>query len=168
MDCEAMKIIEKLNEEFDVIMEKNIQLEKENLELHKDNHKLKFKLMIEEDNQATWGGVVLIAEGVANQGHGEVANGIGSFYDWSDELYNSMRGVYPLEKNVILKELYGKNNWENMERLCCDSNGVHPDDIEVPPYPIVLYEGDEWATTTWSADEWNEKLIDTFEGGMYH
>ena len=34
-----MNMIDKLNQEFDVIMEKNIQLEKEKLELYKDDFK---------------------------------------------------------------------------------------------------------------------------------
>ena len=43
---DAMNVIDKLNQEFDVIMDKNIQLEKEKLELYKELHKLKFNLGI--------------------------------------------------------------------------------------------------------------------------
>ena len=103
---DAMNVIDKLNQEFDVIMDKNIQLEKEKLELYQEIHKLKFKLMIEEDDQATWGGMLLRGW--------KSLDGIGDVGDWSDELFDSMRGVCPLEKNVILKEIYDEEeDWNN-------------------------------------------------------
>jgi len=162
---DAMNVIDKLNQEFDVIMDKNIQLEKENLELYQELHKLKFKIMIEEDDQATWGGELLA--GPMRWGRGESCMGIGDVVDWSDELFDTMRGVCPLENNIILKELYGENNWNEMVMVTCDGNGVHPDDLACPPYPVVMYGSDDWATATWSADEWNKKLIDTFPGGVF-
>ena len=95
---EAMNVIDKLNQEFDVIMEKNIQLEKEKLELYKEIHKLKFKIMI--DDEATY-------IGYPGDYYGQ------DLFDWSDELQSAVE--FGLEKNVILKEIYGYPNCEKWE-----------------------------------------------------
>ena len=81
--CEAMDIIEKLNQEFDQVQNKNIKLEKENLELYKEIHKLKFcgshpvTYYLEWDYREE---------------------------PWSDELEEAVE--YGLEKNVILREIW--------------------------------------------------------------
>ena len=84
-----MNVIEKLNQEFDEIQNKNIKLEKENLQLYKEIHKLKFQCVMgdEEFN---------IPE-----------SGIALYYlheYWSDELEEAVEKG--LEKNVILREIY--------------------------------------------------------------
>ena len=169
---DAMNVIDKLNQEFDVIMDKNIQLEKDKLELYKEIHKLKFKMMIEDDEvmSSTWCGEMLWLGGVTTGDTDNIRDGfegISRVVDWSDELFDAMRGICPLEKNVILKELYGEDNWNEMLNAICGENDILPEENDPPPYPVVLYGGYGWATATWSADEWNKKLIDTFPGGVF-
>ena len=139
-DCDAMNMIDKLNQEFDEVTEKNIQLEKVNLELHKEIHKLKFKIMIDDPEETTY-------IGYPGDYYGQ------DLFDWSDELDNAVE--FGLEKNIILKEIYfdweggiedweGFGNkwiWENLPEI--DENGRDEN-------------GDE------------RLVINTFEGGVYH
>mgnify|MGYP003134103463 CR=1 FL=1 len=81
-----MDIIEKLNQEFDEVQNKNIKLEKENLELYKEIHKLKFKMCIEDELDYP------------------VDYYRQDFEYWSSQLEEAVE--YGLEKNVILKEIW--------------------------------------------------------------
>ena len=172
---EAMNVIDKLNQEFDEVITKNLQLEKEKLELYKEIHKLKFKLAIKQgDNDACEWGEALLWDGPNS--------GIGQVIDWSDELVGSMRGNWPLEKNVILKELYGKKLWEyELENLI---NNFIPHDPQhwpcdsgsegwygYPRYPIVKLNKDlmtdEEVDYNSPSSTRPRKLIDTFKGGVF-
>tara|TARA_R100000963_G_C4533284_1_gene33693 strand:- start:59 stop:469 length:411 start_codon:yes stop_codon:yes gene_type:complete len=103
--CEAMDMIDKLNEEHDHTFSENIKLKEEIIELHKKIHKLIFLNMIEDDNSYI---------GYPGDYYGE------GLFDWSDELEDAVE--YGLEKNVILKEIY---NWEEFscdDWFCDDDN----------------------------------------------
>ena len=111
--CDAMNVIDKLNQEFDVIMEKNIQLEKEKLELYKEIHKLKFKIMIEDDELiGSWGGDILWNWGCACLDGNPSGGWLGGM-GWSDKLWDAYEDG--LEKNVILCEIYDEDEWNNTE-----------------------------------------------------
>jgi len=105
--CEAMEMIDILNEEHDKTFAENVELKKENLELHKENHKLKFKLMIsdavDDEGNHQWGGVVY-AWRYHRCGTGEPE----CLQDMTDELSDELSDAvdYGLEQNVILKEIY--------------------------------------------------------------
>tara|TARA_Y100001972_G_scaffold127566_1_gene184779 strand:- start:1720 stop:2151 length:432 start_codon:yes stop_codon:yes gene_type:complete len=141
-DCDAMNVIDKLNEEFDEVVEKNIQLEKENLKLHKEIHKLKLKMICEDDDSyMCWGLSWCDAE---YYGQNE--------FEWSQELSDAVD--YGLEKNIILKEIYFGDpevikEWED--------GGIW--------WRENLPEIDENGR-----DVYGEKVnfIDTFKGGVYH
>tara|TARA_R110002096_G_scaffold190191_2_gene371171 strand:- start:241 stop:612 length:372 start_codon:yes stop_codon:yes gene_type:complete len=100
---DAMNVIDKLNQEFDVIMDKNIQLEKEKLELYKELHKLKFNLGIARgglDNEGWCGYVLYCSASSFSPG----CDGIQDVIAPSPEFWEALDGE--LEKNVILKEIY--------------------------------------------------------------
>ena len=108
--CDAMNVIDKLNQEFDVIMEKNIQLEKEKLELYKEIHKLKFKMILDEDRgEAGWGGGGLGYFCNDEDGFCGLTFDADGWLGWSDELKYAVE--FGLEKNVILCEIYDEDVW---------------------------------------------------------
>jgi len=102
---DAMNVIDKLNQEFDVIMDKNIQLEKDKLELYKEIHKLKFNLGIARGGLDIegWCGAVLYCSCSCSIDPG-CDWGIQDVIDPSPEFWEALDGE--LEKNVILKEIY--------------------------------------------------------------
>ena len=115
-----MDIIEKLNQEFDEVQNKNIKLEKENLQLYKEIHKLKFKFCIREGDLDC-----------PLDYYGQY------FHDWSPELNDAVD--HGLEKNIILREIWdypddqfwglvgeieildGNFDWDGEERDLIDS-----------------------------------------------
>ena len=143
--CDAMNMIDKLNQEFDVIMEKNIQLEKEKLELYKEIHKLQFKMIFNMDR---WMGMSYF--------HND-DDGFDGFYDegWSIDLQDAVE--YGLEKNIILKNIYGfPSDYGENER------GLGSDWIYMNMSPPEIDEN--------GCDEYGNQitLIDNFQGGVYH
>tara|TARA_R100001015_G_scaffold16708_1_gene8671 strand:- start:19 stop:504 length:486 start_codon:yes stop_codon:yes gene_type:complete len=140
----GISVIDKLNKEFDVVMNKNIQLEKENIELYKELHKIKFRTMIEDDDNLdnyltshlwNWGG---------NHRHEPDAN-ISDDVECSDDLEYAVS--CGLEKNVILCDIYD----------CKDS-----DDFREWYGEIELDDDDK----DWYGNEF--KLLDTFPGNIYN
>ena len=100
--CDAMNVIDKLNQEFDVIMEKNIQLEKEKLELYKEIHKLKFKMICTDEHNPSY--MEWTGEGMDADYYGQYE------FDWSDDLQDAVEEG--LEKNIILCEIYNVDEWD--------------------------------------------------------
>tara|TARA_R100001594_G_scaffold64512_2_gene98802 strand:+ start:545 stop:1027 length:483 start_codon:yes stop_codon:yes gene_type:complete len=139
----GITMIDKLNKEFDVIMNKNIQLEKENIELYKELHKIKFRMMMEDNDNLGENLVGILWDWGVNQGGSGMDADISDYVDNTDELDFAVS--CGLEKNVILCDIYGVERWSD------DLFGeVWLDDDDKDCY------GNQ------------KKLIDTFPGNIYH